>query len=282
MNHTKCIVCGSRGSRPLYKGVCQCGNCGYVYADLNMSQGEFEELYKKGYFFGEEYSDYIADKDILQKNFKLRLKVLENFIESQRHRTLLEIGCAYGFFLDLVRNRFGTVKGIDVAEDGVRYARDTLGLHAIQGDFLEKEFGDEQFDVICLWDTIEHLRSPHLYVEKAGNLMESGGLLAITTGDIGSLNARVKGASWRLMHPPTHAHYFSKKSLTQMLNNYGFEVLYNRYCGFYRSIDNMAYNMLVLRGQGKHLYSLLKKTSLGNSDIYLNLFDIMYVIARKR
>ncbi len=200
----------------------------------------------------------------------------------ERHRSLFEIGCAYGFFLETAQSLFDRVQGVDITEDGIRYASEQLRLDVTQADFLEHDLADQKFDIACMWDTIEHLANPHLYVEKLSRHMEKGGLLAITTGDIDSLNARIRKENWRLIHPPTHIHYFSQKSLAQMLNNYGFDVAYSRHCGFYRSFDNVAYNILVLRWQKPQLYHALKKLGLTKLDFYLNLYDIMYVIARKR
>jgi hypothetical protein len=133
-----------------------------------------------------------------------------------------------------------------------------------------------------MWDTIEHLRSPQLYVEKLSKHMEAGAVIAITTGDIESLNSRLRKEKWRLVHPPTHAHYFSKASMAAMLDNYGFEVVYNRYCGFYRNVESAAHNILVLRQGRQKLFDVLQRSRLVNFDLYSNLYDIMYVIARKR
>lgn len=278
----ECIVCGSRQAIPFYKGLKKCQRCSHIVADLNWTDESLFELYNRNYFFGDEYSDYVADKNVIQKNFKLRLKTLRSFLKPNFHTRLLEVGCAYGFFLDLAQRHFDSVLGIDITEEGVRYARETLHLDAIQSDLLEHDFGNQTFDVACMWDTIEHLGQPHLYVETISRHLERGGLLAITTGDIGSLNARWRKDKWRLIHPPTHVHYFSKQTLTKMLNNYGFDVVYNQYCGFYRSIDNIAYNIFVLRQKLPKLYELLKRLRLTEFDFYLNLYDIMYVIARKR
>lgn len=276
-----CIVCNSTSSEPFYPGILKCQQCGHVVADLQLSDHELFELYKKDYFFGDEYSDYVADKQIIQKNFQLRLNTLKTFLKPN-HTKLFEIGCAYGFFLDVAQSRFNQVQGIDITTDGIRYARDVLNLDVLQSDLLKHDFGDQKFDVVCMWDTIEHLRQPEQYIEKISKQMESGALLAITTGDIGSLNARIRKDKWRLIHPPTHIHYFSKKSLANMLNNYGFDVVYNQYCGFYRSVDNIAYNIFVLRQKQPKIYNLLKSLKLTELDFYLNLYDIMYVIARKR
>lgn len=268
--------------QPLYSGILRCQGCGYVFADLNLSREDFFQLYRKSYFFGDEYSDYLAEKRALQRNFGLRFQVLQHYLDQERHKRLFEIGSAYGFFLDIARPFFDYVMGVDITEDGVRYAREELNLNVVQADLLECDFGDQRWDVVCMWDTIEHLSAPHLYVEKMSKHMASGALLAITTGDIDSRNARFKKDKWRLIHPPTHAHYFSRKTLARMLDNYGYDVIYSRYCGSYRSLSNVAHNILVLRQRRQKLYELLERTGILRFDVYLNLYDIIYVIARKR
>jgi predicted TPR repeat methyltransferase len=278
----KCAVCGSSSSKPLYAGILKCADCGYVFADVHLSDEECSEIYRKNYFFGDEYSDYIADKKALQRNFELRLKVLRKYLDPVLHKNLLEVGSAYGFFLEIAKNRFENVQGIDITEDGVRYSKEALNLDVIHADLLQHDFSTQKFDVVCMWDTIEHLRAPRLYLEKIAGLMEKGALIAITTGDIGSVNARLKKDKWRLIHPPTHAHYFSKKTLGRMLDDLGFEIIYNRYCGSYRSIGNIAHNIFLSRKKWAGLHKLMLKSGLTSLDFYLNLYDIMYVIARKR
>jgi 2-polyprenyl-3-methyl-5-hydroxy-6-metoxy-1,4-benzoquinol methylase len=267
---------------PMYPGIVKCGDCGYVYADLNMTQDEFEKLYNSGYFTGEEYSDYLADKIILQKNFNSRLDVLKKYLDPGRHQSLLEVGCAYGFFLELAKKEFNHVAGVDITAEGVEYAQNQLNLNAYKTDLLSWDFEQQQFDVACLWDTIEHLRAPDKYLEKISENLSSGGLLTVTTGDIDSRMARWRKNRWRLIHPPTHAHYFSRTSLTRLLDRYGFDVVHFEHCNFYRSMDNIAYNILTLRSNYSWLYRLLKKSRMLNWDLNANMFDIMYVIARKR
>ena len=104
----------------------------------------------------------------------------------------------------------------------------------------------------------------------------------MTTGDIGSLNARLGGRRWRLIHPPTHLHYFTRRSLLRLLDRHGFEPVYDRSCGFYRGADFTAYNLLVLRWRQTWLYELLKRLRMTRFDFYLDLGDIRYVVARRR
>ena len=258
----KCIVCQSNNTPALYDGIMKCVECSHVFADLSLSNDELGNIYRKNYFFGGEYSDYVADKSVLEINFKLRQKILNRFIDKSKHRNLMEVGCAYGFYLNIAREYFETVKGIDISEDGIGYAKDELKLDVKRIDLLNYDFGSNKIDVACMWDTIEHLRSPHLYVEKLSQNLNPGGLIAITTGDIESINAKIKKENWRLIHPPTHLHYFSKTSLVTLLEKNGFEVIYNRYCGFFRSIDMVAYRLLVIERNHKKFYELLQKIGI--------------------
>lgn len=207
----KCIICNKTNHDTLFQGILKCRDCSHAFADDVLTDEELFKIYSRNYFFGEEYSDYFADRRVLEKNFKARLKVLNRFIEPDRHRSLLEIGCAYGFFLSLVRNQFDSVQGIDINADGIDYAKKQLGLNVFREDFLKQDFKNHVFDVVCLWDTIEHLRDPHLYIEKIGRHTKKGSLIALTTGDIDSLNAKARKENWRLIHPPhAPALFFSK------------------------------------------------------------------------
>jgi len=280
-NQRACILCGGGSFDEYSPGLRRCRGCGFVSADLNLSEEEHRALYARQYFFGTEYRDYVADRQEHQRNFRLRLDVLDRFLEPSRHRHLLEIGSAFGFFLELARERFETVRGLDVSAEGTEFAR-ARGLEVSNQDFLTAPLAVPPPDVVCLWDVLEHLREPHLYLEKIAAEIAPGGLVALTTGDIGSVNARLRGRRWRLIHPPTHLNYFSRRTIAAMLDKYGFDILYDRYCGFYRSVDGMAWGILALRAGVPSLHRLLRRMGLLQWDLYLNLFDITYVIARKR
>jgi SAM-dependent methyltransferase len=252
-----------------------------VYADLNLSQSDLFELYRKNYFFGEEYCDYLADQEVLQRNFRLRLDVLTKFTNPVRHKSLFEVGCAYGFFLSLAREHFEKVQGIDITEDGVKYCLQT-GLDVIQADLMEVNLTGRNLDIVCLWDTIEHLKEPQRYIEKMSLHMKPGAILALSTGDIDSWNAHFRKQKWRLIHPPTHLYYFSLRTLVRLLEQYGFEMVYSRHCGFYRSMDNVIYNIFTLQAGLPFVHRMVRRFGIGRLHFYVNMYDILYLIARKR
>jgi len=280
MNTVSCLVCGGICRPSDMPALLICGSCSFVTTNIELSRDEVERLYNARYFAGEEYKDYLAERPLIEAHFRGRLKKIEKHAPDLSRKRLFEIGCAYGFFLAVARERFASVEGIDISVDAVTYASQTLGLAVHAGDFLDYEFR-QNADVVCLWDTIEHLQSPHLYIEKAAAHMNPGGILALTTGDIGSFMARWRGVRWRQIHPPTHLHYFSKATLSRLLQKHGFSIRYFGYEGMYRSLDTMAYIVLMIKRHRPSLYAALKRTGLLKHNLYLNLFDIMFVIADK-
>ncbi len=278
-----CIVCGGTGFGDLYGGMLiRCTGCGHVKANIKLNDDDLAMLYKKDYFHGKEYKDYLADSDIIKRNFTLRLKILRPLITPKPDNRLLEIGSAYGLFLDMVRAEFGEVEGVDISGDCVRFARESLGLNVACSDFLKYDMGARKYDVICMWDSIEHLMRPDLCLDKIRDHTEKGAILAITTGDIESVNAKMRKYRWRLIHPPTHIHYFSRHSLKTLLDAKGFDIAYDRYCGFERSLDLAFHRLFAMKTGRQWLYNILKRTRIANLSFYVNLHDIMYVVARKR
>jgi SAM-dependent methyltransferase len=274
-----CILCGTdAGNHLLYPGILRCPSCELVFADAHLSATELELLYQRGYFFGDEYLNYKDDRPFLQRNFLARLKTLRRFSSGGN---LFEIGCAYGYFLELAAGIWQS-EGCDISAEACLDARDR-GLHATTGDFLGLPLKQAHYDVVALWDTIEHLGRPDLYIEKAAGLLKKGGVLCATTGDIDSLVARARGQRWRLIHPPTHLFYFSRKTIGKMFERYGLEIVHFQHVGYSRSVQQMLYSLLVLNRETElrtRIYNTLKP--LFSFPLYLNLYDIMFVIARKK
>lgn len=274
-----CIICNTNaGKNYLYPGILKCPSCGLVFADTHLSERELKQLYQREYFFGDEYLNYLEDKPTIQKNFTARIRTLKTFAPSGN---LFEIGCAYGFFLELARKHW-TAEGCDISTEGCAYAQRN-DINATCGEFLELPVQENYYDAVTLWDTIEHLARPDLYIEKAARLLKTNGIICATTGDIGSLMARARKEHWRLLHPPTHLFYFDQQTITRLFAKNGLEVIHFERCGYYRSVQQMLYSLLALNSESafrKKTYNALKP--LFNFSLYLNLFDIMFVIARKK
>ena len=272
-----CELCGQTGAmEPLYpeQDIVRCPVCGLVgFA----GSAPVEELYTHEYFSGGEYYDYVADKPILQRNFRRRISELRRLVPSGR---LLEIGAAHGFFLELAQSHWG-VRGFEISGDAASYAREVTGVDVERADFLGQPDEPEAYDLICMWDTVEHLVHPVRVIKKAGRWLKPGGYLALTTGNIASPMARLRKQRWRLIHPPTHLYYFSPETLCQAATQAGLQVSRVGSVGYVRSYRSMLYALLMQGWRRPLLYALATLGGKLDMPVYLNLGDIMMLVARK-
>lgn len=279
-----CSVCGKISWKTYSKLLMKCSECGLIRAKMDPTPEELQKAYQHDYFFGGEYANYLHDREALEMNFKNRLKDLSQYLLPST--VLIEIGCSYGFFLNLCKQKVRKCIGYDITEEGIRHAVKEFGLEAHCDNFLN--YGGEMVDFVCMWDVLEHLPNPGEVVAKVASVVKKGGHFAFTTGDIGSFVGRVRGDKWRLVHPPTHLFYFDRGSITKLLEKNGFKIVSYRHTAVYRNVDSIFKQLLARENQGSLKRKILEmchivaqKTQLSKINVGLNLFDIMDVIAVK-
>jgi len=219
-----CAACGARGARPLFEvggfAVVACA-CGLARTVLPPGFDP-ASIYSEAYFQGgrpDGYADYAGSGTELRREFRRTLRVLSRHVERGR---LLEVGCAYGFFLEEARAQF-TVSGVELSEHARAVCR-------ARGLAVERELTPEfvtahgPFDAAVLLDVLEHLRDPGAVLDQLHAAMRPGAQLLITTGNRGSLLARALGRHWRLMTPPQHLWFFDARTVHVVLARHGFRV----------------------------------------------------------
>lgn len=136
--------------------------------------------------------------------------------------TLLDIGCGEGFFLFNAFKAGYTAKGIELSQDAVAYARREFGLDVEAKPFEELRFAENHFDVVTLWQVLEHVPYPLIILKEVHRVLNPGGMLVITTPDIESILAKVFQRKWwnvRMLH----INQFTTKTLANILKNAGFK-----------------------------------------------------------
>ncbi|MFM1874376.1 MAG: hypothetical protein RL266_113 [Bacteroidota bacterium] len=249
---------------------------------MQVDQAVLDAVYTENYFKGEEYLDYLEDQEVQKENFQHRIRTFQR----QTHAIpehILEIGCAYGLFGDLAAKTWpkSSYVGYDVVEEAITHARNNLKLDARQEDYLAAK-SERAANAVFMWDVIEHLQFPDRFLQKIASESADGAYLCITTGDIDALLPRIQRRSWRMIHPPSHLHYFSRKTLVRLLEKNGFEVVHCSYPSIKRSIRLIFFGLFMLNRQSPEWVSKLHKAIPDRWTIGINTFDIMFVIAKKR
>lgn len=254
--------------------IVRCPSCG-LGRTLTSPDFDPATLYTDAYFQGGEpdgYADYQGSHEYLAAEF--RRVLLEIAAAGATQGRLLEIGCAYGFFLQEASAAF-QVSGTELAEDAVAACR-ARGLDVVRR--ADERFYSERgpFDVVVMLDVIEHLSAPDDLLRDLARHTRAGGLLVITTGDFGSLVARAMRRRWRLMTPPQHLWFFTQDAISRLLAAHGFRPVRLTHPSKNVPLGLIAYQLV--RGTG--LQRLLRSRRIPGS-VPVNLLDAMRVIAER-
>lgn len=270
-----CVVCGGPGRAWIEKAgyrLCECERCGSGYLPPQSIPADLGSLYSSGYFEGQAahgYPTYRLDRPLLERNFHDRLDWIESLRAPGR---LLEVGAAYGFFLEAARQRGWDVHGVEIAPDCAAEAARLSGAPVVAADFLEAPL-QGRFDAVCMFDVIEHLHDPVAALRRVHDLLEKDGIAVIETGDRASPWARLLGRRWYFIDPPQHLVYFSAQSLERALRSAGFTgAIESRRLGRRVSFANAAFKLL---GRGAARLPRLPGSA------YLNFGDGLLLAARR-
>ena len=271
-----CPACGA-AFRPHFTvagfEIERCGGCGLGRTVIPPGFDP-SSIYDESYFQGGQadgYADYQGSRAELSREFRQVVQLLRTTgISGGR---LLELGCAYGFFLDEAVAHF-EVRGVELAD----HARQTcqargLAVAASIEDPIVR--AGAPFDAVVMLDVIEHLPNPGELLGQAAAMTRPGGRIVLTTGDFSAWVSRLMGSRWRLMTPPQHLWFFTPQALSRQLQQAGFEVESVTHPGKRVPLSLIAYQlgrMLGVRGGWRI------KTS---GALPVNLFDAMRVVARR-
>jgi SAM-dependent methyltransferase len=137
---------------------------------------------------------------------------------------LLDVGCGSGEFLLALREVGWNCHGVEVSEHAVAAAR-SAGLTSVQlGEFPNLDYPSASFDVVRFWHSLEHVRSPRLYLSEARRVLRPGGRLQIGVPNFASLLSRTFRDRWFYLDVPRHLWHFDTESLTRLVSDVGFQV----------------------------------------------------------
>ena len=240
-----CKTCGSSAIGGYLRSnvgeILQCASCEAVFLSPARQESAAESLYsqdyfteREGYFFHDGVVDGSGQESPHIADFRAGLALIE--AHALPSGSLLDVGCATGSFLSLARAKGWECRGVEVSAFAAARARERTGCEIFCGKLEDAPFASGAFDVITMWDLLEHLEDPLEGLEKARRLLKPGGVLLVNTPNENSLLRQVahflyRGSGGLITAPLNrlyhryHLHYFAAGPLEVLFRRAGFELV---------------------------------------------------------
>lgn len=256
-----------------YDQIVKCKNCGLIYINPRLK----DDLIINGYTNSIDEA-YISQKESRIKTFTKVLRLIESFY-SNRGR-ILDVGTAAGFLLKVAKESGWETFGIEPSIWMCEYANRNFDVNVQQGTLIDGLFENNFFDVVVLWDVLEHIPDPLSTLKIINKILKPKGLIIINFPNIEDIFSKVLGRKWWFILS-AHLYYFSTKTLFLMLKKCNFIPFYAK--PQFQQLE-LGYLIYRLKPYSNILFKLM---SLPVNFLKLNKLQITYyasqttVIARK-
>lgn len=294
---TRCAICGTAGAATqlypanfdfaafnpavfsarrlpdrIHYRMVRCNRCGLVRSDPIAPPEVLAALYAESTF------DYGTEVASLQATYGRYLDSLAAF--GAARGALLEVGCGNGFFLEEARRRgYATVHGVEPSRAAIEHAVPEIQPH-IRCDVMRPGlFASERYDVICMFQVLDHIPDPNPVIEECFRILNPGGLLLCINHNIAAVSARLM----RSLSPIVdieHTFLFSPRTMELLFKKHGFEI---KRSGMVRNSYRMHYLMRLLPFPGalkKMLLATIGSGPIGNIPLSVPLGNLI-LVARK-
>lgn len=250
-----------------------CESCRGAFVEPLPDPSELVRYYDRSYYEGGKevsYASYELSESVARTEFRHLVAAVS---PGANQGWVVELGCAYGYLLSELQDSHRSL-GVEISFAAALEAQ-RRGVRVVVAESgrlpLCSNFASEVFMI----DMIEHVADPLSSFQEARRLLRKGGRLILTTGDYGSLLARVSGRRWRLLTPPSHLSFFTIRALREGLGIAGFRVLTVQHPWKRISVGLMLHQI----GAWMKLRNIRPATFLHRVTIPVNLWDAFRVIA---
>jgi SAM-dependent methyltransferase len=245
LEHVTCNLCGADDSETVYEAVYEpgrrrdlartfrasgdelltdrlvrCRQCSLEYVSPRPKAEDIVAAYAEG-----DDPAYLSQVEARQRTFVKALAYIEEL--RPQKGSLLDVGTAAGAFLGAAKARGWEVQGCEpngwMAEWGSRH----YGVPIRTGELFDQDYPPRSFEVVTLWDVVEHTPDPARIMRRIAELLKPGGLLVINYPDRGSWIARLLGRRWPFLSS-VHLYYFRRDTLGRLLERHNFKVARQR------------------------------------------------------
>ena len=198
-----------------------------------MYSDSYYQQRRQYYFQNIVTNDTVTKENTNIRDFKRGLSLIEQYKAGGK---LLDVGCALGIFLHLARKRRWKTYGVDISRYAASFAREVLGLNVFSGELDEAQFPEKWFDVITLWDVVEHFPDPSRQLQEIRRILKDDGIILMNAPNeegwlrllawvIFRLSAGKISYPIRKLYHQFHFHYFTPQTLQRLLKENGFMMM---------------------------------------------------------
>ena len=221
------------------QNIVECENCNLMFTNPRFSTDELELVYSSEDVIGGSWQNFwylfnskLPDSSTSGKKrtsydsmlYQWKFDIISKYSSPPNGRIkLLDIGCGDGkFVFDASQRGFDAV-GIDLSPDRIAKGKELYDLNDAQLKCMNvNEFSShEKFDVIVMWDVIEHVESPSKLLESIKLISHEQTKVFALTMSLDSITYRLFGQNWNYINPTQHLHYFSHTTMEKLFTKVG-------------------------------------------------------------
>jgi 2-polyprenyl-3-methyl-5-hydroxy-6-metoxy-1,4-benzoquinol methylase len=292
-NITNCFVCGGKEfsqfntcldytvSRDKFT-IVKCKDCGFIFTNPRPDSNEIVKYY--------ESEDYISHSDSSKGIINYLYKKVRNYTINKKVRlvnslskdkTILDIGCGTGAFLNACKTNGWVVEGIEPSESAREFAKQNYDLNINPEDRLAT-FANNSFSIISMWHVLEHVHLLNDRIEELKGLIKKDGTIIIAVPNCDSRDADYYSEFWAAYDLPRHLYHFTPNTMDKLMDKHQLKIVKKLpmiFDAYYVSMLSEKYK----NGKISLLKALLKgykSNKVGKRDI--NKFSsVIYIIKEK-
>jgi SAM-dependent methyltransferase len=254
--------------------VLRCRHCGHGFRENQPSLEQLAFLYREM-----DVRVYEAEQGSRSMTAAKHVKLLNSASSKGK---LLDVGSASGAFLEEALRAGWDAQGLEPNAELWRKSVARLGEGRVLNSMLEQApLPPASFDVITLWDVLEHVVDPGSFLKLCAGLTKPGGMVLLKAPDLNSFTAHILRTKWPLLLPE-HLGYFTRASLCACAERAGLRPL-----SFRRSAVTFTAGYFLLRA-GQHGIPLarwggrlIEGSFLGDLRVSLRLGELYVVLRRE-
>jgi 2-polyprenyl-3-methyl-5-hydroxy-6-metoxy-1,4-benzoquinol methylase len=230
---TVCGICGGTDLKPLFEAadinfhttddvftIARCRGCGVAQTIPRMAEEELGRHYPSRY-----YPTVVLDAAQYERSIgryqKDKVRILKRYRQSGK---ILDIGCGAGYFLHEAGEAGFDPEGVEFSREAAAFGRNHWDLRIADGDALSADLAEESFDIVTMWQVLEHLPKAAATLARVRTLLRPGGLLVAAVPNFGSWQAGIFKGRWYHLDVPRHQFHFDTRALRHLLEQQGFRV----------------------------------------------------------